>query len=72
VRTIDGVAVPVVSAVGLILLLKLYAGGPQDAGDVEQLLAGGDRLTLVAGVGAALSLLSEDARRVWARIVEPR
>lgn len=71
VRTIEGVAVPVVTAIDLIVL-KLYAGGPQDAWDVEQLLASGDRRTLVAGVEAALSVLPEDARRVWARIVEPR
>lgn len=71
VHTIDGLPVPVVTATDLILL-KLYAGGPQDAWDVEQLLASGERPALVASVGAALSLLPEDARRVWARIVGPR
>lgn len=70
-RTIDGLAVPVVTATDLILL-KLYAGGPQDAWDVEQLLASGERPALVASVGAALPLLPEDSRRVWARIVGPR
>jgi hypothetical protein len=70
-RTIDGVAVPVVTAVDLILL-KLYAGGAQDAWDVEQLLATGDRDRLVAAVAAALPALPEDSRRLWARIVGPR
>ena len=70
-RTIEGATVPVVAATDLILL-KLYAGGPQDAWDVEQLLASGDRPALVADVAAALPALPEDARRVWARIVEPR
>ncbi len=71
VRTIEGVAVPVVTATDLILL-KLYAGGPQDAWDVEQLLASGDRAMLVAAVEAALPMLPEDSQRVWARIVRPR
>jgi hypothetical protein len=35
VRTIEGVAVPVVTATDLILP-KLYAGGPRDAWDVER------------------------------------
>jgi NADH:ubiquinone oxidoreductase subunit F (NADH-binding) len=34
-------------------LLKLYAGGPQDAWDVEQLLSGGERSMLVTAVAAA-------------------
>jgi hypothetical protein len=60
--------VPVVTATDLILL-KLYAGGPQDAWDVEQLLSSGERSMLVAAVEAALPMLPEDSRRVWARIV---
>lgn len=71
VQTIEGVAVPVVTATDLVLL-KLYAGGPQDAWDVEQLLASGDRAVLVAEVAAALPALPDDARQVWARIAEPR
>jgi hypothetical protein len=67
-RMIEGVAVPVVTAIDLILL-KLYAGGPQDAWDVEQLLSSGERSMLVAAVEAALPMLPEDSRRVWARIV---
>lgn len=58
-RTIEGVAAPVVAADDLILL-RLYAGGPQDAWDVEQLLASGDRSMLVAAVEAALPMLPGD------------
>jgi hypothetical protein len=69
--TIEGVAVPVAAAADLILL-KLYAAGPQDAWDIEQLLASGDRPALVAEVEATLPALPEDSRRLWARIVGPR
>ena len=55
-----------------LILLKLYANGPQDAWDVEQLLASGDRAGLVAAVEAALPALPEDSRRLWARVVGPR
>src|SRR5438093_341526 len=67
---IEGVSVPVATAADLVLL-KLYAGGPQDAWDVEQLLAGPGRAALVAEVDAALGTLPEDTRRLWARIVRP-
>jgi len=68
---IEGVSVPVATVADLVLL-KLYAGGPQDAWDVEQLLAGPGRTALVAEVDAALGALPEDSRRIWARIVGPR
>ena len=55
-----------------LILLKLYAGGPQDAWDIEQLLASGDRDGLVVAVSAALPALPEEARRQWARIVGAR
>ncbi len=71
VRTVEGLAVPVVTAADLILL-KLYAQGPQDAWDIEQLLSSGDRPGLMAAVEASLAALPEDARRLWARIVGPR
>jgi hypothetical protein len=70
-HTIEGVVVPVATPVDLILL-KLYAAGPQDAWDVEQLLAAGDREALIAQVQTTLSALPEDSRRLWARIVRPR
>ena len=67
---IEGVSVPVATAADPILL-KLYAGGPQDAWDVEQLLAGPGRAALVAEVDAMLGTLPEDSRRLWERIVGP-
>jgi hypothetical protein len=70
-QTVEGVRVPVATAADLILL-KLYAGGPQDAWDVEQLLAAGDRDALSAEVEASLAALPADARRLWARIIGPR
>lgn len=68
---LDGADVPVAPAADLILL-KLYAAGPADAWDVEQLLAAGDRPALVAEVEATPPLLPDDSRRLWARIVGPR
>jgi hypothetical protein len=55
-----------------LIALKLYAGGPQDAWDIEQLLQAGHRSRLVAAVETLLPSLPEDARRLWARIVGPR
>ena len=69
--TIDDVAVPVATAADLIVL-KLYAAGPQDAWDIEQLLAAGDRRALATAAEAALPLLPEDSRRLWARLLRPR
>jgi hypothetical protein len=64
---IDGERVPVARAADLILL-KLYAGGPQDAWDVAQLLESGDRDALVSEVDGALPALPGEARRLWDRI----
>jgi hypothetical protein len=64
---VDGVEVPVVGAADLILL-KLYAGGPQDAWDITQLLAAGNAVALVATVEGRLGELPPDARQLWARI----
>jgi hypothetical protein len=70
-RSIEGVVVPVATS-GDVVVLKLFAGGPQDAWDIEQLLAAGDRSALVGHVEGLLPQLPEDARRLWARIVRPR
>lgn len=70
-RTVEGLTVPVVTPADLVLL-KLYAQGPQDAWDIEQLLSGLGRPGLIAAVEASLSALPEDARRLWARIVGSR
>lgn len=64
---IEGVDVAVASAADLILL-KLYAGGPQDAWDIEQLLAGPGSGALIAEVEATLEALPAECRRLWERI----
>jgi predicted nucleotidyltransferase len=65
-----GVELPVIRAVDLILL-KLYAGGPQDAWDIQQLLAGPNREWLIAGVESELEVLPSECSRLWKRIIEP-
>lgn len=64
---IEGVRVPVASAADLILL-KLYAGGPQDAWDVEQLLAASDRDELARQIDDAVGALPAESRRLWGAI----
>jgi hypothetical protein len=53
------------------VLLKLYAGGPQDAWDVQQLLAVEDRAALVSEVESRLGDLPAHAATLWRRIQEP-
>lgn len=65
-----GVELPVIRAVDLILL-KLFAGGPQDAWDIQQLLAGPDRESLIAGVEGKLGALPPECSRLWKRIIDP-
>lgn len=50
-----------------LVLLKLYAGGPQDAWDIVQVLASADT-TLIAEVESRLDALPPDARALWERI----
>jgi hypothetical protein len=66
-HTLEGIVVPVATAADLIAL-KLYAGGPQDAWDVEQLLQAGNRAALAAAVETLLPSLPEEAHRLWARV----
>lgn len=68
-RTMSEGDVPVVRATDLILL-KLFAGGPQDAWDIQQLLDGTDRDELIAEVEKLLPDLSADAEKLWRRILE--
>ena len=63
-----GGEIPVVTAAHLILL-KLYAGGPQDAWDIQQLLATEERPRLVAEVERDLARLPSEARALWTRIL---
>jgi hypothetical protein len=65
--SLEGDPVPVVRRVDLILL-KLFAGGPQDAWDIEQLLAVPERPALEREVEQQLAALPEACRRLWARI----
>jgi hypothetical protein len=44
------------------------AGGPQDAWDVTQLLAGDDRAALVAAVERALPALPAECAALWRRL----
>lgn len=64
----DGAELPVIGPADLILL-KLYAGGLQDAWDVQQLLEGPDREALIAEVESRLPDLSKEAHVLWRRIL---
>ncbi len=64
-----GERLPVVRPHDLVLL-KLFAGGAQDAWDIAQFLAGPDRDALIAAVSADLALLPPRCRRLWSRVVE--
>ena len=55
-----------------LVLLKLFAGGPQDAWDVEQLLAVVGRAAVAPLVEATLPSLPPEAADLWARISRAR
>ena len=63
---VDGVEVRAAD----LILLKLYAGGPQDAWDIAQLLATCERPALSPEVEARLDELPAEARHLWTRIVD--
>jgi len=63
-----GGEIPVVTAAHLILL-KLYAGGPQDAWDIQQLLATDNRPRLVAEVERDLARLPPEPLALWEPIL---
>ena len=54
-----------------LVLLKLFAGGSQDAWDIEQLLAGPDGGTLIADVTGDIEDLPAPCRALWRRILAP-
>ena len=64
---IEDVRVPVASRADLVLL-KLYAGGPQDAWDIQQLLACPEGAALAAQVDAVVIGLPSHSRSLWARL----
>ena len=66
--SVAGTTLPTVLARDLVLL-KLFAGGSQDAWDIEQLLAGPDRETLIADITADIDELPARCRRLWKRIL---
>ena len=64
---IDGARVPVVDVAGLTLM-KLYAGGSQDAWDIEQLLAANDREQVVRLIDAVIDRLPDASQALWTRL----
>jgi hypothetical protein len=66
-RFFADVELPVLRAADLILL-KLYAGGPQDAWDIVQLLAATEEQRLAAEIEPRLVDLPAPAVRLWRRI----
>ena len=65
----SSVDLPVVEPADLVLL-KLYAGGPQDAWDIRQLLSGESAPDWTAETEERIHVLPEEARRLWDRILE--
>ena len=63
----SGVLLPVVRTADLVLL-KLFAGGPQDAWDIAELLAVSDRPALKAEVESRLAELPAPAGTLWRKI----
>lgn len=64
-----GSQVPVVSPSDFVLL-KLYAGGPQDAWDIDQLLDAVPKIE--SEVASQLVALPGDCRKLWQRILDAR
>ncbi|NOZ96007.1 MAG: hypothetical protein GXP47_14905 [Acidobacteria bacterium] len=63
--TVAGTTAPIATLLGLVLL-KLYAGGPQDRWDIEQLLRRAeDREALEQEISTRVHALPARARRLW-------
>ena len=62
-----GTQVRVATAADLVLL-KLYAGGPSDLWDIEQLLGGDDERSLVAEIETRLAELPATCSALWRRL----
>jgi hypothetical protein len=65
---IAGIRLPVVTPADLVLF-KLYAGGSQDCWDIEQLLGGSDRQSLIPEIESRLEALPGQARQLWRRLI---
>jgi hypothetical protein len=61
--------IPVVELADLVLL-KLYAGGPQDAWDIQQILGLPEFAALIDLVDTRLSPLPAEATRLWRSIAQ--
>lgn len=55
-----------------LVLLKLFAGGPHDLWDIQQLMAGADSEALLSAVGDDVDQLPTRCRRQWVRLVSER
>lgn len=64
-----GSSIPVVLPSDFVLL-KLYAGGPQDAWDIDQLLDA--RPEIESMVAAQLDVLPSESQKLWQRILDAR
>jgi len=64
---VDGVPLMVVRPRDLVLL-KLYAGGPQDAWDITQLIGLANGASIVTEVDATVGMLPGDAQALWQRV----
>ncbi|HSK80172.1 MAG TPA: hypothetical protein VLQ45_27205 [Thermoanaerobaculia bacterium] len=68
-RSYADLELPILGPADLILL-KLYAGGPQDAWDILQVLEGPDRERLIEVVERELPRLPERCSALWKRVLE--
>jgi len=68
---LGSVDVPLVGAADLVLL-KLYAGGPQDSADVRLILSAVDRDAVCAEVEERLPSLPPESVELWRRIAGER
>lgn len=64
---LEDVTLPVVTTADLVML-KLYAGGPQDLWDAAQLLAGADREFVVREVEQRIGALPPRCRAAWSEV----
>ncbi len=67
---IGGMTLPIpVPLTSDLILLKLFAGGPQDVSDIRSLLDGPDREEIIAAVRAHIGELPEECTELWEAIV---
>lgn len=70
--SLDELALKVARPAGLVLL-KLYAGGPKDAWDVQSLLESHERANdIKSEVNRSVARLPGECRELWKRILEER